>query len=71
MLIKTKTSLINFANVLNISKYFDKHLDFYGGAGRIESIEFLNNEKRNEAFKTIIAELQAGIVFIDISDFQS
>ena len=71
MLIKTKTSLINFANVVSISKYFDKHLDFYASAGRSESVEFPNNEERDAAFTTIIAELQAGTKFIDISDFQA
>lgn len=71
MLIQTNTSVINFANIVSISKYFDKHLDFYASAGRSECIEFESNDQRNAAFDAILAALQMNEGFIDISQFQA
>lgn len=72
MLIKTKTSIINFANCANIAKHEDKvYLLTYLAGGRMEWIGCASEDKRNAAFEAICEAIARNEKFIDISDFQA
>ena len=71
MLIKTKTSIINFSNVtiLEASGKYLFRIEMYAKE-RFITLDFKDEESRNAAFTAIFEALQEEKKLIDISDYQ-
>jgi hypothetical protein len=70
MLIKTKTAIINFANICSIEPFsHDLGLRIHA-AGNVSDIWLESKAKKEAAFNAIFEALKNKELFIDISEFQ-